>query len=287
MEYFSEDVAEAERRKPRPVTANSLPYIDSKNGKPVIPIAARFKGPGPAAYTVPSTFATPFVRNKAPAWTFGSRVDIKDANIFSPGPGAFNPRATRDGHIGGPAFSLQGGFRKIRRDGKAIINGAMELDTPGPGAYSVGKALATGPVKGPAYTISGRTEPFIETSLPGPSQYSIRSTIGVPVATGKSAPCSSIAGQRPTKVTSTSPGPALYNSPMLNLRVLNSAPAYSLGVRINKETGDWNSKTPGPGSYTPTTRIKAREAPSFSFGVRHSEYEAFVITDEDLKSVLV
>ncbi|KAG5458583.1 MAG: hypothetical protein BJ554DRAFT_1166 [Olpidium bornovanus] len=92
--------------------------------------------------------------------------------------------------------------------------------------------------------------PPAEDNNPGPAQYNIGTTVGTKVLT----------------VVSNSPGPAMYNTPDASKRILRSAPAYSLGYRITKDpaTGDSN------------LRMKPRQSPSFSFGVHHSEYEAFV-----------
>jgi hypothetical protein len=90
-----------------------------------IPIAARFKGPGPAAYTLPSTMGLNAKTGKrAPAYSFGTKIDFdslekkcKFLNLIkdiyqTPGPNAFFPQATRTGRNKGPAFSLQSGFKK-------------------------------------------------------------------------------------------------------------------------------------------------------------------------------
>ena len=50
--------------------------IASEGVNQEIPIAARFKGPGPAAYTLPSTLGLNAKTGKrAPAYSFGTKID--------------------------------------------------------------------------------------------------------------------------------------------------------------------------------------------------------------------
>ena len=54
-------------------------------------------------------------------------------------------------------------------------------------------------------------------------------------------------------------------------------PQYSFGARLSKPKD--KTQKPGPGSYNPE---KARSAPKFSMGVRHSQFVLPVLTAADL-----
>jgi hypothetical protein len=65
------------------VKENELPQMNNKASlissdvvEHEIPIAGRFKGPGPAAYTLPSTVGLNAKTGKrAPAYSFGTKID--------------------------------------------------------------------------------------------------------------------------------------------------------------------------------------------------------------------
>jgi hypothetical protein len=60
-----------------------------------------------------------YIGHRAPAFSFGVKIPLKEGSI-GPGPAAFAPTVPGKG----PSFSLQGGFKKIRHDGRAVIFGA-------------------------------------------------------------------------------------------------------------------------------------------------------------------
>ncbi|KAI9331964.1 hypothetical protein BDR26DRAFT_869757 [Obelidium mucronatum] len=270
------------------------------NGKE-IPIAARSKGPGPAAYTLPSTIGLNAKTGKrAPAYSFGIKLNYEKQNAASetPGPNAFFPQTTRTGASKGPAFSLQGGFKKGGQEGEGGEEGKAgdigDADTPGPGKYNP-TYIPTKEPKAPAYSMGGRRNNEKLNINPGPAEYSISSTLGLhPAITMPAAAAYTIKPPRPMKLESFSPGPAAYAA--LNpSKIKKSAPAYSLGSRWHHETAESpfsglkdnyeihtangalvQGPTPGPGHYSPSMYYSKEATPSFSFRCKHSEYELFV-----------
>ncbi|KAJ1564467.1 hypothetical protein HK096_007845, partial [Nowakowskiella sp. JEL0078] len=93
-----------------------LPQLPVQSELHEIPIAARSKGPGPAAYTLPSTVGLNAKTGKrAPAYSFGIKI-YNPMTSTAPGPNSFFPQTTRTGSSKGPAFSLQGGWKNPRVD---------------------------------------------------------------------------------------------------------------------------------------------------------------------------
>ncbi|KAH6569755.1 hypothetical protein BASA62_004677 [Batrachochytrium salamandrivorans] len=264
-----------------------------------IPIAARAKGPGPAAYSLPPTIGLDGKSkgNRAPAYSFGVKLR-NDRDEQTPGPNKFFPKTTRKGLSKGPAFSLQGGYKKKDADAIALDWETLGKDTPGPGKYSPGYISSKEP-RAPAYSIQPRRQTEKANQNPGPAQYAINSTLGMhPAVTVPAAAAYSIRFQRPLKLEHISPGPAAY-SPDTNQKMRHAAPAYSLGARLVKPDyfklakaqdssgegdGDENDTnymgkggpTPGPGQYTPSLKFVRQNIPHFSFRCKHSDYELFI-----------
>ncbi|KAJ3279509.1 hypothetical protein HK104_001414, partial [Borealophlyctis nickersoniae] len=202
-----------------------------------IPIAARSKGPGPAAYTLPSTIGLHAKTGKrAPAYSFGIKLKDTWSKTASetPGPNAFFPQTTRNGTSKGPAFSLQGGYKKdrvlVEDTNEEGVKTVLDVGTPGPGKYNPTYIPAKEP-KAPAYSMGGRRTSDKMNVNPGPAEYTIAPTVGLhPVITVPAAPAYTIKPPRPVKLESFSPGPAAYCA--LNpSKIKQSAPAYSLGSR--------------------------------------------------------
>jgi len=73
------------------------------------------------------------------------------------------------------------------------------------------------------------------------------------------------------------PGPAKYNTTGPNI-YRNKQPLYSMLGR-NMMPGD-NTRKPGPGAHSPEkVYINKRKAPTFSMGIRHSEFITPLIVD--------
>ncbi|KAI8840922.1 hypothetical protein BC829DRAFT_16929 [Chytridium lagenaria] len=288
-----------------PSSAGHLPKLpkqpknvtSSTEGPKEIKIAARSKGPGPAAYTLPSTIGLNAKTGKrAPAYSFGIKLNyekLETAASETPGPNAFFPQTTRTGASKGPAFSLQGGFKKELGIGvgggsdTASVTGdgarrgeLADVDTPGPGKYNPTYIPSKEP-RAPAYSMGGRRNNEKLNINPGPAEYTISSTLGLhPAITMPAAAAYTIKPPRPMKLESFSPGPAAYSA-LDPSKIKKSAPAYSLGSRWHNETAEspfsgLKGPTPGPGHYSPSIYYSKEATPSFSFRCKHSEYELFV-----------
>ncbi|KAJ3214102.1 hypothetical protein HDU67_002058 [Dinochytrium kinnereticum] len=297
-------------KQPKNVTSSSTGEAPKE-----IKIAARSKGPGPAAYTLPSTIGLNAKTGKrAPAYSFGIKLNyekLETAASETPGPNAFFPQTTRTGASKGPAFSLQGGFKKGRNElpvetftinPNNAANGdtasrrgeISDVDTPGPGKYNPTYIPSKEP-RAPAYSMGGRRNNEKLNINPGPAEYTISSTLGLhPAITMPAAAAYTIKPPRPMKLESFSPGPAAYSA-LDPSKIKKSAPAYSLGSRWHNETAESpfsglkdayevhtangalvQGPTPGPGHYSPSIYYSKEATPSFSFRCKHSEYELFV-----------
>ncbi|KAF7643426.1 hypothetical protein LDENG_00239770 [Lucifuga dentata] len=229
------------------------------------PIAAHYSSPGPK-YALPGLTG---INNhdpskfKAPEYSFGIRHSQSRADA-SPGPRYLVPyNITRVGRDGTPAFSLYS-----RSNVPGLFKG------PGPGHYSPEHSEKSVFFSAPAYSLSGRSKEFRSNQTPGPAAYMLPSVLGPKTVNTTAAPTYSLCGR--SKIGSfhedlrKTPGPGAYK--MIDPCIYKQkAPQYSLTGR-NIMPGE-TTKKPGPGAHYPErvtfTRVKA---PSFSFGVHHSQY---------------
>ncbi|XP_012696990.1 outer dense fiber protein 3-B-like [Clupea harengus] len=240
--------------------------------KPRGTIAALYSNPGPK-YALPG--ATGLNNHdprmlKGPAFSFGTRHRLFNSDC-SPGPGYLvPPNITRVGRDGTPAYSLY-----CRRKDPQLFQ------TPGPGRYFPEKSGKMAYHSPPAYSLSARTRGFRNDQTPGPAAYMLPPVMGPMTVNKASAPNFSLTGR--SKIGSFSedlqktPGPGSY-------RVVDpstytqKAPQYSM-IGRNSMPGDTTRK-PGPGAHHPEQVTFTRsQAPSFSFGIRHSEFIAPLIPD--------
>lgn len=245
--------------------------------KPRGPIAAMYSSPGPC-YGLPGLTGQVnhdgrSVHFKGPAYIFGIRHG-KFQDDCSPGP-CYLPQAKyyRDGQDGTPHYSLYSRNPDL-----------TSFKTPGPGAYN---AEVNGPnttYSAPKYSFGTRHRSRRTDNTPGPNNYSLPSVLGKTIDSNKrQAPNYSLVGRRKIggfhEDLSKSPGPGAYNVPGSNL-FKNAPPAYSMTAR-NTLPGD-NTCKPGPGAHSPESAEKTkRKAPTFSFGIRHSQYTAPLIVAAD------
>nr|KAJ3418919.1 hypothetical protein HK105_007667 [Polyrhizophydium stewartii] len=212
-----------------------------------IPIAARAKGARIGAPTIGPDGKSKGAR--APAYSFGIKLKT-DRDEQTPGPNKFFPQTTRTGLSKGPAFSLQGGFKK-----------------KGPGKYNPTYIPSKEP-KAPAYSIQPRRQP---------EKDEINSTLGMhPIVTVPAAAAYSIRSQRPLKPY----------SPVTNSKIKHAAPAYSLGARLVKpepaklpkvkKEGEEEGEEGGAEDDSPSLKFVRQNIPQFSFRCKHSEYELFI-----------
>ncbi|XP_072291302.1 ciliary microtubule associated protein 1B [Eucyclogobius newberryi] len=236
------------------------------------PIAAMYKSPGPK-YSLPGLTGEKLhclTKYKAPNYSFGTRHE-HSASSFSPGPRYLVPsNITRQGRNGTPAFSLYGRSKE-----------PTKFQAPAPGHYFPEKSTKSIFRSSPAFSLSGRTKEMTNDHVPGPASYQLPEVIGAKTVVTSSAPMYTLCGRSKTGGFSEdlkkTPGPAAY-------KVVDSClfkekpPQFSMTGR-NFAPGE-TTKKPGPGAYCPemVTSTKSK-APSFSFGLRHSEYISPLIVD--------
>lgn len=246
---------------------------EGETAKPVI--AARERGPGPGRYGLPSTCGFTShdpTKRKNPAYSFGQRLDdgmFKKDN--SPGPGYFiDPKMSRNGQDGAPSYSILGRQRDLN-----------SFKTPSPGTYSPEKFHPQGERHAPSYSMAARTRYRKGDAVPSPNSYSLPPLLGAKVANKKASAAYSMTSRSQNGCFSEdlarTPGPGRYSILEPNT-VKGKAPAYSILGR-NNLPGDSTQK-PGPGAHTPEKVIANKKAaPSFSLGIRHSEYVTPLIVE--------
>lgn len=241
------------------------------------PIAAMYSSPGPC-YPLPGLVGQQnhdprSVHNRRPAYVFGIRHG-KYKDDSSPGPRYYpNSKIYRDGQDGTPHYSLY----SRPKDGTCFR-------TPGPGAYTPETAGEIAFHKYPQYSFGTRHKNRSQDNTPAPNSYSLPNMLGGTVQSRKrQAPCYTLTGRSKTgsfhEDLQKTPGPGTYNTtePSINKE---RNPSYSMTSR-NPMPGD-NTKKPGPGAHCPERYWPhRRQVPCFSFGIRHSQYEAPLIIQCD------
>jgi len=231
-------------------------------------IAAKLKGPGPAKYKLPGTFGYEqhdVTKEKMPAFSFGKRFTTNYESC-SPGPSYLVPQfLTRTGRNSAPAYSLYG--RQPERKSEK---------TPAPGKYSPEKYPIPNNKRAPTYSFGCRLQPPRGEITPAPNAYKLPSLMGLQ-GVAHSAPAHSICGKPKIGAyyedLQKTPGPGTYKVCDLNT-YLARGPAYS--VKGRHEIRD-KCIVPGPGAYHPEqVYINKKTAPSFSFGIRHTQYITMV-----------
>ncbi|ORX50735.1 hypothetical protein BCR36DRAFT_55654 [Piromyces finnis] len=237
------------------------------------PIQAKIKGPGPAAYSLPTTLGRKSYKLRAPAYSFGMYFDPNN-KIVSPSPNKFFPSVCRTGQYNSPSYSLRIKTKGLKND---------TISFPGPGTYD--QDCNNIYKKNPSYSIKSRNKPLKNDPNPGPAQYSQSSN-------NKCTPSWSINPKRELKSTTISPGPAAYSTTNYNV-YLKESPSYSLKERfqsteyISVEESMKNQKRvspikprkvvfPSPNSYSVKMKYVTNSSPKFSFRNKHSEYELYV-----------
>lgn len=238
------------------------------------PIAALYNSPGPK-YALPGFTGVHYhdpTKHKGAAYSFGTRHRMFSSDC-SPGPGYLvPPNITNTGRDGTPAYSLYGRPKELQT-----------FQTPGPGRYSPEHAGKSAHYSAPAYSLRPRTKGFRHDQTPGPAAYMLPPVLGPRNVNKTSAPNYSLRGR--CKVggfaedLQNTPGPGTY-------RIVDACtyktrqPLYSMTGR-NSMPGD-TTKKPGPGAHHPEQVTFTRnKAPSFTFGTRHSDYVAPLMSVSD------
>ncbi|XP_049482575.1 outer dense fiber protein 3B [Panthera uncia] len=240
--------------------------------RPRGPIAALYRGPGPKYMLPPNTgyILHDPSRPRAPAFSFGARLPTQQTSC-GPGPGHLIPaRMTVRGPDGTPAYSIYGRPRH-----------AAPFLTPGPGRYFPERAGNATYPSAPRHTIATRNWGIhAEPQTPGPGAYTVPSLLGPRVIGKVSAPTYSIYGRSAVgscfEDLSKTPGPCAYH--VVNTGIYKSrAPQFSMLAR-NSLPQD-NTLNPGPAAYN--VDQGHRKPGGWSFGIRHSDHLARVLTYAD------
>lgn len=233
-------------------------------------IAAMERGPGPGRYCLPSLTGkeghSP-TKRQFPAFSFGRRLGGGFIGPdCSPGPVHMVDAAfTRRGKDGTPAYSLYARHKEL-----------ASFKTPGPGAYKPEKSESCfqGEKKMPAFSMGSRSRYRKRDANPSPNTYSLPAMLGDRVPYKLSSACYSMGrkltlGDFATDYAKT-PGPARYETVSADVTQPRK-PSYSMQAR-QYMPGDSTQK-PGPGAHCPERCMATqRHAPSFSLGIRHSEF---------------
>ncbi|XP_063003417.1 protein CIMAP1D [Elgaria multicarinata webbii] len=249
--------------------------MEDAGQKKALMIAARETGPGPGCYSLPPAvgFANhDYTRFTSPAYSFHQRLDnsihLKDS---SPGPCYYvEPELTRFGRAKGPSYSM---LARAKPPGLP--------QTPGPGAYSPERAPPLSQHRPPSFSMGARTKSRRVDPAPAPNSYVLPSLLGPNVPSKSSSPSFTISGWNArgsyAEDLCRTPGPGRYNTTDPGI-YLCRPPAFSMLGRLKPPAAIFH--TPGPGAHSPekVTAHRSR-APSYSLGVRHSEYLMPLVVD--------
>ncbi|XP_017261243.1 outer dense fiber protein 3-B [Kryptolebias marmoratus] len=233
--------------------------------KPRGPIAALYGSPGPK-YALPGLMGISQhdpTKCKAPVFSFGARHKEANTNC-SPGPRYLIPsNITRQGRNGTPAFSIHGRPKQ-----------PQSFRAPGPGQYSTEHSGKMTLRSAPAYSLSGRRRDGVTNQTPGPATYTLPPMLGSKTVVMPSAPTYTLCGRSKTgsfhEDLKKTPSPAAYKvvDPCIYRQ---KPPQYTITGRTFVSSEDTGK--PGPGAHYPERVTFTRaKAPSFTFGVRHSQY---------------
>ncbi|KAM9854755.1 ciliary microtubule associated protein 1A-like [Aulostomus maculatus] len=156
--------------------------------------------------------------------------------------------------------------------------------SPGPKYIIPTNITRKGRAGTPVFSLHSRTkepQPF-QTPGPGPAAYTLPEVLGSKGVAIPLAPAHSLGGRLKTgsfyEDLKKTPGPAAYNAVEPNI-YCPKPPQFSITGR-NFQPDD-TTKKPGPATYKPDLVTTKRKAPSFTFGVRHSQYLAPLLVDVD------
>uniref|UniRef100_A0A1B6CX82 Uncharacterized protein n=1 Tax=Clastoptera arizonana TaxID=38151 RepID=A0A1B6CX82_9HEMI len=224
-------------------------------------------GPGPN-YPLPSTVGFEHhdpTRNRAPAFSLGSRKFDICKKLISPAANVYNPiKFTRFGLTTTQANSLG---PKLPISNKTV--------SPGPNTYN--PKYSDFKTAAPAYSILTRKDPKRDKSIPAPNIYKVPPCTGTTIPDKCNSSAFSILGRNFTlqNVKTQSPGPK-YMLPDINV-YKKSPPNSSLGVKLQRQK---KSLQPGPNKYNPKYN-QQKEPPNYSFGVKRYPFLKALYLPED------
>ncbi|XP_050672613.1 outer dense fiber protein 3-like isoform X7 [Leptidea sinapis] len=231
------------------------------------PIAAEAASPGPAVVSLPSLIGKPppeSRKSRAPAYTFGHKLEGLDRNKAGPGPATYNTEGmTAKGRATAPAVSLHTRWPPLK-----------VAPTPAPCDYEPSKAAKAVLDHGPAFSIGLRVRvPQASINSPAPNVYSMPPVLGEAREGSKRAPPAfSITGRGKTSEPKyPMPGPGTYTTDKASAVIVRKPPAYTMAPR--REIKPPTATVPGPGVYCPEkVCVNLPWAPAHTFGIRHSPF---------------
>ncbi|XP_028134726.1 outer dense fiber protein 3 isoform X5 [Diabrotica virgifera virgifera] len=225
------------------------------------PIAAEFKGPGPACVALPSYIGrrtTESRSERAPAFSFGSRQNGKLESI-GPGPGQYNITGmSAKGKDTPPALSLHSRPKDQKPE-----------NFPAPGDYNPDKAEKVIHDSAPKYTFGLKTNVDKPLDTPAPNVYKIAETLTA------DAPKYTFGTKVNVEKPDIVPAPNSYNVPRAD-NVLRRSLRYSFGRKTNSKN---YSVTPAPNVYNIPSAVGDRGSPAYTISGRTKE-----LLDERVKN---
>lgn len=248
----------------------------SPSSKSKAAIAAMHRGPGAGRYLLPSTCGFDkhdCTRRKGPAFSFGKRLEdlsIKSKQC-SPGPiYSIEPNWTRYGKDGTPKYTVTGRARNSKSN-----------QNPGPAAYNLEKLAPPNQRSAPNFSMASRLRFAKDNTNPAPNRYGLPSMLGSKIPNKLSSSSYTISPRIDYEFDKTN-NPSAAHYSVVNPNFYKSrAPAHFLGKRVF--VPEDHTQKPGPGAHYPEhVTITRPKAPVYSQGIRHSEFTAPLLTNEDL-----
>ncbi|XP_020300675.1 outer dense fiber protein 3-like [Pseudomyrmex gracilis] len=231
-------------------------------------LTCMIKGPGPI-YKLPTlvgyTGHDPS-RHRNPSYSIRARREVK-MYVAGPAPHYNVRNLTKTGRYNPPAYTIR--EKKHWR--------LQELG-PGPGAYSPELCPPMNHNRrAPVYSIKARKITKYLSESPGPNLYVLPTCIGPKVPDKPARGAFSISGYHVIRDEIKSPGPGAYDS--MNYDVIKRrSPAYTLkGKHASLFVMGYQSPAP---TFYPLYDTRKR-APTYSFGIKHSECAGVPMTQLD------
>ncbi|XP_014779314.1 outer dense fiber protein 3 [Octopus bimaculoides] len=231
-------------------------------------IFAKFVGPAPNNYRLPTTVGTDYhdaTKPRAPSYSIGKHT-FKFADQ-SPGPiYGYSSQLSNFGMSSVPTVTITGRTKK-----PYLWEGI--LDTPAPGTYCGPKVRVLRERTAPAFSFTSRPKTSKNT-IPSPCAYSLPGILGEQPINISNVPAYSINKRlnynNYAYDFAQTPGPARYGSvplhsshkqpPLFSLRSRTAIPKYKMD-------------NPGPGTYNvQQSKPFGNSTPKYSMGIKHSPY---------------
>uniref|UniRef100_A0A182VZC3 Uncharacterized protein n=1 Tax=Anopheles minimus TaxID=112268 RepID=A0A182VZC3_9DIPT len=228
-------------------------------------MAPNNKGPGPAAYALPTEVGyNQHDPRKERKPMYSMRPTFKTRyETIGPGPATYDLK--KQTHVGGPRdpkFSLASRLQPLKAD-----------MTPGPGAHNNHLVPTMKCKRAPQYTFGQRTEVRDKEVIPAPNRYN-----GQIYMTRPNAPRFSMGIKTKELQGLEGPGPARYGPTSRDV-THRRAPCY--GIREGYKTLKNQSPHPAPNHYPLMNLRVGSAAPNYSFGIRYPEWKDPMIIPGD------